>query len=160
MIIFMLVPYSGPRQPRCRQLTPTRSARSTFLRYIQQHPGRGHHDDERRAAVAHERENGPLRRQKTGHDRHINEPLEADEQRDAECQETAESVANGQRGPYPAPEYHAEQKKHNEPAEQAEFLADHGIDEVRVALRQEQEFLPSFSQAAAEHPPAAEREER
>ena len=48
---------------------------------------------------------------------------------------------------------------HSQGADEAQLFADHGVDEIRMPLGKEQEFLPSFPQTPAEHAAAAEGQE-
>src|SRR5205823_4032699 len=126
---------------------PSRSPR--LLRQIQQDSDGNQTGDQRRAAVAHQRQRQSLRRQQAQRDADVDQRLDADQQRESQRRVKLEAPVRVTRDAEAAPHQEREQREQPERADEAELLADDGEDEVGVRLGEEKEFLPAVADAEA-----------
>ena len=105
-------------------------------RHAQQQPGCGHADEQRTAAGREERQGQAGDRHQADDTADVDDRLDTEPRRDSTGEQHAEPVGSGERG------LHAEGEQHHEPADdrdgpdQAEFVGDHGEDEVAVGVGQ------------------------
>src|SRR5687767_1100190 len=90
--------------------------------------------DEARAAVGDERQRDPGQRRDAQHGRKVDGRLAADERRDPGCQELPEGITAAQRDREARERERGEGGDHGRRPDQAELLADHGEDHVRLLL--------------------------
>jgi hypothetical protein len=121
------------------------------LRDIQQHAHTEQADEQRRTAIADERQRDALRRQQSEYHAHVHERLDRDHRREPEGNERPEPVFRAHRDLQAAPRDHAEANQNRRRTDQAELLADHRVDEVGVRFRQIEQLLNPFHQSAAGH---------
>src|SRR5690606_20138855 len=125
------------------------------------HPERQEGGQQERAPVAQERQRDP----RDGHqaDRHpdVDDHVSEPDPENTEDDDTAKGVPQPLGDPRQPPEDQAEHQQHAHRADEAEFLADHAEDEVRVLLGQErQPLLRAEREALAEQPAAPDRDAR
>src|ERR1700721_1260532 len=98
--------------------------------------------------------------QQRQHDAHVEEGLDENGRGDAEGEEACEGILREAGRTQPAiPEGH-EQRNDDHRAQQTKLLGDIGEDEIRVRLRQLEEFLQAVHITAAPPSPCTHRDER
>src|ERR1043165_2864559 len=130
-----------------------------MLREIQQHPDGHEARQQRRAAIADERQRQALRRQEAQRDADVDQRRHGDEQREADGGVELEALRVA-RDAEAAPDEEGEEDDEDERADEAELLADDGEDEVRMRLGEEEELLPPVAEAEAAQAARAEGDER
>src|SRR5437899_7949094 len=113
-----------------------------LLRQIQQNADRHQAGDQRRAAVAHQRQRQALGRQQAKRHADVDQHLNADQQREAEGRVKLEAPLRAARDAEAAPYQKGEQSEKSKRSDEAELLADDGEDEIGVRLGEEEELLP------------------
>src|SRR5437870_1703561 len=125
---------------------------------VQQHSGREHRDEQRRATKRDEGQRQPFRRQEAHHDTQVHERLDRDQHRDPKGKVRAEGVGGTKPDAEPPPDEHHEQRDDRHRAQKSELFSDDRKDEVRVRFRQVEQFLLRGADPLAEHAAVAERE--
>src|SRR2546422_2559845 len=125
---------------------------------VQQHSGREHRDEQRRATKRDEGQRQPFRRQEAHHDTQVHERLDRDQHRDPKGKVRAEGVGGRKPDAEPPPDEHHEQRDDRRRAQKSELFSDDRKDEVRVRFRQVEQFLLRGADPLTEHAAVAERE--
>src|SRR6266851_5772503 len=139
-------------------LLPSRFCR--LLRNIQKHSGGQQHDQQTRSPIADERQRYPFRRHHPEHDRKINQRLAQDHRGYSQRQQPPESVRGTERSTHPSPAIDYKKRNHDHRSDKTKFLADDGINKIRVRLRQIEELLFALHQAYAREATRADGNER
>src|SRR6266851_2145496 len=130
------------------------------LRNIQQHTGGQQHHQQTRSAIADERQRDPFRREHPEHYCEINERLAQDHRGYPQRQQPPESVRRANRRAHSSPAINDEERDHDHRPDEAQFLADHRINKIRVRLRKIEKFLLALHQTHARKSAGTHRDER
>ena len=114
---------------------------------------------QRRPTVGHQRERDADHRQQGEHHADVDHHLHGEPDRDAGRHVAHERVLGAQRDPDPGVGDGQEEREHQQGADQAELLAEHGEDEVGVGLGQGAPLLLAGRDALAEDAAARHREQ-
>src|SRR2546422_3474681 len=125
---------------------------------VQQHSGREHRDEQRRATKRDEGQRQPFRRQEAHHDTQVHERLDRDQHRDPKGKVRAEGVGGTKPDAEPPPDEHHEKRDDRHRAQKSELFSDDRKDEVRMRFRQVDQFLLRGADPRAEHAAVADRE--
>src|SRR5580704_3218622 len=143
--------------PAIKSFTPLRFR---LLTDIQEHAGGQQHHQHIRASVADERERDSFCRHQTQHDDEIDERLAHHHRSDAEREQPSETVGRGVGGADSPPRVDAEERDHDDGADEAEHFADHRVNKVGVRFRQIEQFLFALHKADAREASGADRDQR
>jgi hypothetical protein len=130
------------------------------LRDVEQHTHAKQIDQERRAAKADQRKRNPLGRHQPEHHADVHHRLRRDHGGQPKRDKRAKRVFGAQGDAQAAPCDDAEAEEDRGRANQSELLADDGIDEVGMRLRQIEQLLHAGHQAAAEDTACADGDKR
>ena len=122
----------------------------------QQHAHFRKKHDERRAAVAEERQADAGVRDGVCDNADVEDSLNAELERDAKRQHGAEAVTRMQRDIYAAPDEKRKQDNDDKRTDEAELLAHYGKNEVVLRLRDVEILLSRLPDADAEQLPGAD----
>ncbi len=134
-----------------------------FVVHPQHHRDRHEVHEDGRAAEAHERQGQALGGQGAEVHAHVDEGLEAHPDRHALRDEAREDAVQGDglaADVHDAARHPEEQRDHDQHADEAEFLADHGEQEVGVGFGQPVQLFHAAAQADAEDLATAYGDER
>src|SRR5262249_5401895 len=107
-----------------------------------------------------EGEGKPLRRKQPRRDRHVEQRLADEEERDAKREIGSEPVGRPQARPQAAPEDENEENENTRRSQEPQLLSDDREDEIGVRLGAAEPLLLPEGEAGSEDPPAAERDLR
>ena len=117
--------------------------------------------DQRGAAKADERQRDAGDRQQPDVHPHVDEELEEEHRRHAGGQQLAKSITRVGRHAQAAPEQRAEERQQRHRPDEAQFLAEHGEDEIGVLHAQKVELsLGAVAQTAPPKPAGADADPR
>src|SRR5581483_8489579 len=120
---------------------------AAIARDAEQHAHPGHHRNERRAAVAEERQWDAGHRDGAGDAAQVDQRLVSDPADDADAEQDAELVSRLQRRPQAAIDEEDEETEHQKCADKPQLLRDDGEDAVRVGARDVEELLAAGAPA-------------
>ena len=125
-------------------------------RDVQEHAHGGKHREQARVSIGHEWERNSGQWSKPQHGEEVDHGLDHDERGEARGEQLRVGVARLARGLEPGVTEEAEEADDHRDADQAELLADHRGDHVRVRLGQVEGLLEALPQPDAEEPAGAE----
>src|SRR6266852_4229830 len=131
-----------------------------LLRKIEKQADRDEARDQRRSAVAHQRQRQSLGGHEAKRDADVDERLDRDHHGEPERGVEIEALLAESRDPEAAPNQKGKGRNHGDRADESQLLADNRENEVGVRLGKEEEFLPSVADAQPMQAAGTDRDER
>src|SRR5579859_1802572 len=120
-----------------------------LLRDIQKHSGAQQHHQQTRSAVADERQRNALRGHHSEDHGEIDERLPQNHGCDSQSEQTAKGIGRREGRANSTPAVNDKKRDDEQRTDEAEFFANHGVDEIGMSLGQVEKFLFAFHQADA-----------